>query len=357
METKTQKELDRAKEYFFQLKLAESYSILRRYFDRLPFKPEKEHSEYIGIFVRVLSELGKKNELSFYLHELEKLKDKINCPSITYQLAVVYLNLEPAQIKNSVQLLEKFLKDNPEGDLAAKAKMTLAYCYDSISKDIATARALVFSIKNTEDTSVSNMVETWKAKIYRDEGNFIESEKILNKLFLNLKPEEDWYSFFTAKIISIGLYRDWGKSDLARQLLIETTNLAREKPLKTVKRQLSAIQESFAENQSQSHLTLKNNLKDSWLSYQEVEIQMDESHPVEKLTKLFLIHKKLTKEEIIENLFERAYSPESDDTTIYYHIHGVKKLLKRLGLSRPDLSKKGIYYEFNNDVVIVGDQL
>ena len=59
METKIQKELEKAKEYFYQLKLAEAYSILRRYFDRLPFKPEPQHGEYMGMFIRVLSELGK----------------------------------------------------------------------------------------------------------------------------------------------------------------------------------------------------------------------------------------------------------------------------------------------------------
>lgn len=357
METKTQKELERAKDYFYQLKLPESYNILRRYFDRLPFKPEPEHGQYIGMFIRVLSELGKKNELSFYLQELEKLRKKVNCPYITYQLAVTYVNAEPPQLRLATELLEKFLKEHSEGDLVAKAKMTLAYCYDSISKDIASVRLLIFSIKDFEEKSVGYILETWKAKVLRDEGNFLEAEKVLNKLFGHLKSEEDWYSFFTGKIIAIGLYRDWGKTDLARQLLVEAVNLSKEKPLRTVKRQLSLIQESFSQNRANSPLVLKNGEQKSYVCYLENEFELDNSRSFDRLTRLLLLHKKLTKEQIIQHLYHRPYSPELDDSAIYYNIHGVKKLLKKIGVSNPSLSKKGSFYEFEGEVEIVQEKI
>ncbi|MFM8312689.1 MAG: hypothetical protein ACKOA8_00215, partial [Deltaproteobacteria bacterium] len=287
METKTQIELEKAKEYFYQLKLIESYNILRRFFDRLPFKPEPQHGEYIGMFIRVLSELGKKNELSFYVTELEKLEPKIQSPMISYQLAVAYVNADPPQLRLAVSLLEKFLKTQIQGDFIAKAKMTLAYCYDSISKDTAAVRKLIFSIEQIEEKSLSYLLETWKAKVLRDEGNYVESEKTLNLLLSYLKPEMDWYSYFTAKIISIGLYRDWGKMNLARQLLVETTQLSKEKPLRTVVRQLTAIRESFVEPKSDEPMILKIGNDKEVVCYQNHEFCFDNSKAFDKLTKLF----------------------------------------------------------------------
>jgi len=357
MENKTQKELDKAKEHFYALRLVDCYNILRRYFDRLPFKPEREHGEYIGMFVRVLSEIGKKNELAFYLTELEKLEPKMGCSFVTYQLAVAYVNAEPPQHRQAVELLERFLKSHPTGDLAAKARMTLAYCYDSLYKDVAAVRRLIFSIVDFNDPSIGYLLATWRAKVLRDEGNFLEAEKIINRLLAELKPEKDWYSYFTARIISIGLYRDWGKMDLARQLLVETLNLAKEKPLRTVKRQLAVIQESFADQKVNLPIVFRIGKDAEVISYLNSTIDIDETRPFEKLTKLLLIQKKLTKDEIIKVLFERDYKSEIDDPVIYYHVHRVKKLLKKIGLANPNIVKKGLYYEFQGEVQLVEEAI
>jgi tetratricopeptide (TPR) repeat protein len=357
MENKTLKELERAKEYFYQLKLIDAYNILRRFFDRLPFKPEREHGEFIGIFIRVLSELDKKNELNFYLLELEKLEPKLDCPFITYQLAMVYVNSEPSQLKRAIELLEQFLKKNPSGDFAAKAKMTLAYCYDSLSNDIAAARKLIFSIQKVEDKKLANLLETWKAKVFRDEGSFVEAENILNRFLVTVTPSQDWYSYFTAKIISIGLYREWNRTNVARQILVEVTQLSRDLPLRTVKRQLASLQESFSEQCPPPSLVLNVNAQNNTLTFCDSRLEFDESHPVDRLTKLLLLEKKLTKQAIIKILFDREYSPETDDGVIYYHIHRVKKILKKLGINNPKLSKKGLYYEYTGDVKLVEERV
>lgn len=356
VENKTQIDIEKARGYFYQLKLADCYTILRRYFDRLPFKPEKGHAEFIGMFARVLSELGKKNELNFYLAELEKLETRIGNPEITYQLAMVYVNAEPPKLKLAMALLEKLLKNGQIGDYEAKAKMTLAYCYDSTSKDMAAIRELIFSIGPVEDLAVRNLLETWKAKVYRDEGDFTQAEKILESLLSSLKPESDWYSYFTAKIISIGLYRDWGKEDLARKLLLETISISKDKPLKTVKRQLEFIQASFADEKDDSPLVFKIADNKRVLFFRDQWVEINESKLTEKLASLLLIKKRLTKEEIVEALFSRNYS-EPDDSAIYYHIHGVKKFLKKLGLSNPKLEKSGPYYEFKGEVQLLQEHL
>jgi tetratricopeptide (TPR) repeat protein len=355
-ENKTQIEIEKARAYFYQLKLADCYNILRRYFDRLPFKPEKGHAEFIGMFARVLSELGKKNELNFYMAELEKLEVRMDSPEITYQLAMVYVNSDPPKIKMAASLLEKLITKGDIGEYEAKAKMTLAYCYDSTSKNIEAIRELIFTIGPVEDQSVRNLLETWKAKVYRDEGKFAQSQAILDTLLASLKPDADWYSYFTAKIISIGLYRDWGKEDLARKILLETLSLSKEKPLKTVKRQLEFIQSTFADEKTSSPLVFRIAKNKRVLSFRDQSIEIDESRPIEKLTSLILTQKRLTKEEIIEALFSRNYS-ELDDSTIYYQIHGVKKFLKKLGLSNPKLEKSGPYYEFKGEVQLLEEHL
>ena len=72
MGPKLHTQLEEAKACFYSWRLVEAYNILRRYFDRLPFQPEPEHAEYIGLFVRTLAELGKDYELKFYVTELER---------------------------------------------------------------------------------------------------------------------------------------------------------------------------------------------------------------------------------------------------------------------------------------------
>ncbi|MBM4317241.1 MAG: hypothetical protein FJ116_07150 [Deltaproteobacteria bacterium] len=353
MENKTLKELERAKEYFYQLKLIDAYNILRRFFDRLPFKPEREHSEFIGIFIRVLSELDKKQELNFYLAELEKLEPKMDCPLISYQLAMVYVNSEPSQTKRAIEILETFLKKYPSGDFAAKAKMTLAYCYDSLSNDIAAVRKLIFSIGDVQDKQLANLLETWKAKVLRDEGSFCESERVLIRLLEALTPAEDWYSYFTAKMIFIGLYRKWGKTDLARQILVEVLQLSKELPLRTIKRQLASLQESFANQYPEASLVLVTKGRSNFLRFCDSEVEFDESQPIDRLTKFLLLERKLTKQQIIKILFDREYLPETDDSIIYYHIHQVKKGFKKLGINSPKVAKKGLYYEYAGDVKLI----
>ena len=78
MDLKTQKELEKAKELFYDGRLLDSYNIFRRFYDRSAFlSQETGHADYIGYFVRILLELGKDFELKFYLSELEKLSTYI----------------------------------------------------------------------------------------------------------------------------------------------------------------------------------------------------------------------------------------------------------------------------------------
>src|SRR5947207_172667 len=90
METKSLSQLEQARAYFYSGNLSECYSLLRRYFDRLPFRPEPQHADFVGIFCRVLLELGREFELRFYLTELERLYETNKASYVGYTLGVVH---------------------------------------------------------------------------------------------------------------------------------------------------------------------------------------------------------------------------------------------------------------------------
>ena len=72
MKDRIHKDLERAKVLCHAGDLLETYTLLKRYFDRLPFHAEQEHSQLISMFVWCLGELGRENDLKFYVGQLEK---------------------------------------------------------------------------------------------------------------------------------------------------------------------------------------------------------------------------------------------------------------------------------------------
>ena len=85
MISNSRQQLEKAKVYCYEGRILEAYGILRRYFDRLAFDTEGVHSDYIGVFVRVCLELGKKHELEFYTRRLETFYRQSGDPAAAYQ--------------------------------------------------------------------------------------------------------------------------------------------------------------------------------------------------------------------------------------------------------------------------------
>ena len=129
MDSKNHKLLEKAKVYFYSWRMLEAYNIYRRYFDRLPFAPEKEHAEHIGLFVRILFELGKEFELKFYLSELERHYEKSKAPFIAYTLGVVYSYSGQLKMEAARSLFEGIVKDPNAKSYHPRAKMMLADYY------------------------------------------------------------------------------------------------------------------------------------------------------------------------------------------------------------------------------------
>ena len=110
MESKIHKQLEEAKSHFYAWRMLDAYNILRRFFDRLPFQPDPRHAEYIGIFVRVLGELGRTSELKFYVATLERHYERNKNPVIGYALIVVYMNLSEARPESAKKLCDELLR-------------------------------------------------------------------------------------------------------------------------------------------------------------------------------------------------------------------------------------------------------
>lgn len=163
--------LSQAKGHFYSLRLNEAYTLFRRFFDRLPFNPEQSHAEYIGMFARVLAELGKTSELKFYMGELERWYAKSPDPAIAYQLGVVYSYLPEPRIEAARRLFERLMRDPNAQSYRLKARMMLADYYD-VKNDIAACRQLIFGVEldAIDDFILRLMYRVWRAKILRDEG-------------------------------------------------------------------------------------------------------------------------------------------------------------------------------------------
>src|SRR4051812_46493744 len=101
MKTKIEDQLEEAKAHFYAWRMLDAYNLFRRFFDRLPFQPDPRHAEYIGIFVRILGELGRISELKFYVAALERQYAREKNPVIGFALVVVYTNMSEPRPETS----------------------------------------------------------------------------------------------------------------------------------------------------------------------------------------------------------------------------------------------------------------
>lgn len=214
--------LIQAKEHFYALRLLEAYAIFRRFFDRIPFQPEKRHAEYIGMFARTLAELGKTSELKFYMGELERWNAKLKDPSISYQLAIVYCYLPEPKIELARQIFESLLKDPRAEDYRLKARMMLAD-YQESKGDRAACRQLIFSIelKDIHDPTLREMYQVWRAEILRDENRFDEARANLDAVLSGVTSDSNWYVFWWTKIILGRLSFQTGKTREGQKVINE----------------------------------------------------------------------------------------------------------------------------------------
>lgn len=208
--------LEKARAYFYEWRLMDAYNILRRYYSRLPFQPEPEHGQYIGMFIRILSELGRSRELHFYLGELERLFNNHRNPHISFQLASVYTALPQVRIADAEKIFTDLLKDPNASEYHARVKMMLAWIYDYRSDETMSCRLLIDSIEPQSSRELDLLVKIWKGKLLSDEKKYEAAEKHLMETLRQMQLPSDWYAYTSTKIILIKLYFRTGRSREAK---------------------------------------------------------------------------------------------------------------------------------------------
>lgn len=334
MENRTQNELEKAKELFFAWRHQEAYTILRRFYDRLPFQQEKGHLEYISIFVRVLSELGKKHELKFYTGILETLYEKTRNPDLAYQLAVVYIDSNPPRIKLAKELLEKIVIDPQASAYTPKAKMALAYCYDAINEDVASCRRLIFSInREALDINLQYFLDIWKAKVLNDEKQYASSREILDHVLSLPTGVVDWYTTLFAKTTLAVLNVRTGNLLAAKEIVEKMKECNEEKRFKSYQRTILFLSDLIQKNDLQPVLQVQKKNGGFKIDYGGKSISIDGRSVAERLLALFLAQGTCDKASIVKEIYQRDYQGKEDDQLIYYHVNGIRKILSKVGLT------------------------
>jgi hypothetical protein len=332
MNLKLNRQLLEARDHYYALRLVEAYNILRRYFDRIPFQIDKEHSEYVGMFVRILAELGKTHELKFYVAELERHYDKSKDPAIGFALGVVYRSLPEPRAEAARKIFEEVIRNSPPGAYQAKSKMMLAHYYDWKSNDTAACRRLIDSIPEPEDGSVRLLWMIWQAKILRDEKKFDDAEKILTQVLAAATPQADWYAHYSAKVVLAILYLKRDDLVNAGRVVAEVRELFAGRNFKSLRVQMDELERQLREKSTVGIVQFTSGPDGSVFSYQNRELKLKPSSPAEKLLTLMIKRKSLDKAGIVRQLYEREYNGVVDDRLIYYHIHALRKRLQSIGI-------------------------
>jgi hypothetical protein len=355
MDPKTSAQLEKARAYYNSLHLVEAYNIFRRFFDRLPFKPEKEHADCIAMFARTLVELGKERELVFYLGELERLQEKLATPSVSYQLAVVYCYLPEPRWDALKKLLDEIIRDPHAREYHAKAKMLLAVYYDRTSNDVGMCRRLIDSIEGPLDENDALLVQVWKAKVLRDEKKFGPAEVLLNSLLAKVDATTQWHFTVSARVILGNLYVRTGRMEEATAILRGLKSSFGVRHFKSVNAQFQFLEEEIERHSTLGTIKVVAGEKESTCTYAEKTLFLKEDSPSERLLLLLLKKKFLTKSNIVKSLYNRQYSSAQDDKLIYYHIHSLRKRLRTVGLPGEAILSESEGYRFVPEVEVLGE--
>jgi len=334
-----------AKEHFYSWRLLEAYAIFRRYFSRIPFKPEKEHAEYIGMYVRTLAELGKDRELQFYVPELERHFSKTKDAWIGFTLGVVYYHLSPPRMESARDLFQAVAADTSAKDLHPRARMFLANYYDR-KGDFAACKRCIEAIGPVEDPRLKPLVEIWQAVLLAKEGKFVEAEQKYEHLLTSLDPQRDWYAYASAKLGLAVLYLKASNSTRSAEVIAEVRKLFEGRHFKSIQVQLKALESQIEGKEGIRPLTLSSKDSDIQVTYDNRSVLMKQDSPSEKLLQLLVQNKFLNKESIVKGIYGRQYNGEQDDKLIYYHVHVLRKRLKEIGVPPAALVSESSGYRF-----------
>lgn len=355
MDAKTKTLLEQAKAYHHEWRLQEAYGILRRFFDRLPFRPEQEHAEYIGIFVRILVELGKEHELKFYMNELAQLYDRCKDPALGYQLGVVYVHSSEPRPKAAKQIFQSIVVDPAAISFHVRAKIMLVFLHCE-AEDFVACRRILDTIEDPkDDPNLRRVVRIWRANISRREKKFDEADAILQTVFQDCDFKTDWYSFLSAKICEAKIAHDSGNTDRTSIVLGELQRLLAKRRCRSIQGQVDSMQKQLRDRDSFEPLLFLEEDDKYTLTYENRTLVLTGNTAMEKLLLLLLKKKFVNKENIVKRIYARNYDSERDDKLIYYQIHSLRKRLGEIGLPSEAIRSKGNGYRLVPAVEILGE--
>ncbi len=338
--------LDAARDHFYALRFNDAYHILRRFFDRLPFQPDPDHAEYMGIFARVLSELGKSSELKFYMPILENWWSLRRDPAMGYALAVLYRSLPDPRPEPMRKVLEEVLSGECTHGYRARAKILLAYYYDWAKDDLVTCRAVIEGMEEPEDQNTRTLWQIWRAKILRDQLKLDEAQAELDKVFAAVSMETDWYGYFSAKVIQAGIKAARGDRAGALSVVADVKRDFANKNLKTVNILIENMEARVNKRPEPPSMRLRQEARRSILTFGRSSVTFKKNTPVERVFDLLARLGSASKIQIVEEALARPYLGSRDDKLVYHHIHSLREKFRQLGLPEDVLELDGEEYRF-----------
>lgn len=324
--------LEEAREHFYAWRMLEAYNIFRRFFDRLPFSPEKEHAEYIGPFVRVLFELGKEFELKFYLAELEKLYQKQKHPHIAYALGFLYSYSGLEKMEAARHVFESIVRDPSASEFHAKSKMMLAD-YHLRKGDVLACRMCIDSIGVVEDPTNAMLLQIWKAVIARREKKFDEARDLLVAVILTMDCRKNWYAYFSAMNVLAMVHVDTGDLERAQLAVSELEKLFEQGKFASVREQIESLQLLIREKKGNGPVRLVKRDTDLYQFYHREQcLELNPKNSQDRVLLTLLKKGFIEKAVIVKGIYGRDYVAEKDDKLIYYHVHNLRKRLRAMGL-------------------------
>jgi tetratricopeptide (TPR) repeat protein len=325
-------QLDAAQEHFYNLRFVEAYHILRRFFGRLPFQPEPDHAQLMGIFARVLSELGKSSELKFYMPFLEDWYERSKDPAMGYALAVLYRSLPDPRPEMVRKVLEEVLAGDCEKSYRAKAKMMLAHYYEWAKNDLVTCRAVIETIEEPEDPKLHTLWLIWRAKILRDQSRFDEAQAELDRVLASVNMETDWYGYFSAAVIQAGILTGRGQRAEALKVVAKVRAIFEDRNLKTLKVLMDELEERVKKRPEPPTVRFRRDAKRSTLSHGRGAVAFKRGTPAESVLALLVQKGMASKQTLVEEALGRPYGGMRDDKLIYHHVHSLREKFRELKL-------------------------
>lgn len=216
MNSSLEKQLAEARALFYSWRLAEAYTKLRRFFDRLPFEPTPQHAEYMAMFVRTIVELGKERELEFYRSILEDLCPQKQDVNLYYALGLLYRFSWPPKWALAEKMLEQALKLKPSPALQVRIKILLIQCQLE-KEDLFAARSLWESISRPGDTQLDGMVAIWDATLCYKEKKYEIALAKCGELLQKESIVGNWHSRLAVQLVQLDTLADMGQGAIAEQ--------------------------------------------------------------------------------------------------------------------------------------------